>query len=212
MYRHAVSPRTSFLPPDDRFNKVHLKLRRTPSNIPRATVHLDSHRSLYKITGSYTTTGHNRSYRRRRLRLHIGGTHQKYLPTEGDNSSPVFSKNCLSSRNGLVERRHLELGLMAHENSTKWVQQLSLDLLGVRAALKQDVGCATSEFDYGTTLRLSSDLFEVAASTTTCHEHYTTKLKNYFADLRQVSMRAVSTKTPYLAQDLQTATHVFVRR
>ncbi|KAM7293240.1 uncharacterized protein ISCGN_026370 [Ixodes scapularis] len=116
--------------------------------------------------------------------------------------------------NGLVERfhRHLKSALMAHANSKEWVQQLPLVLLGVRTALKQDLGCATSELVYGTTLRLPSDFFEVDPSPNTRPEDYATKLKEVFADLRPVPTRAVSAKTPYVSQDLYSATHVFVRQ
>ena len=58
------------------------------------------------------------------------------------------------SSNGLIERFHhqLKATLKATPEPTHWVSALPLVLLGIRAGLKQDIGCSTAELVYGTTL------------------------------------------------------------
>ena len=57
--------------------------------------------------------------------------------------------------NGLVERLHRQLksSLMTHDGP-RWTETLPLVLLGIRTAVKADLGCPTAELVYGTTLRL----------------------------------------------------------
>ncbi|GFT15133.1 transposon Ty3-G Gag-Pol polyprotein [Nephila pilipes] len=59
----------------------------------------------------------------------------------------------------MIERlhRHLKSSLMAHEN-LKWTEILPVILLGLRTAIKKDLNATSSQFAYGTTLRLPSDL------------------------------------------------------
>nr|XP_037280433.1 protein NYNRIN-like [Rhipicephalus microplus] len=62
--------------------------------------------------------------------------------------------------NGIVERfhRHLKTSLTA-TMSHSWVEALPFVLLGVRTALKADIGCCSAELVYGTTLRLPGEFF-----------------------------------------------------
>ena len=57
--------------------------------------------------------------------------------------------------NGLVERFHRQLksSLKAH-NTARWTEVLPLVLLGIRTAVKEDIGCSAAELVYGTTLTL----------------------------------------------------------
>ena len=58
--------------------------------------------------------------------------------------------------NGLVERFHRQLksSLKACRTPTHWVGALPIILLGIRTALKQDLGCSAAELVYSTTLRI----------------------------------------------------------
>ncbi|KFD58638.1 LOW QUALITY PROTEIN: hypothetical protein M513_00331 [Trichuris suis] len=64
--------------------------------------------------------------------------------------------------NGLVERFHCQLktALIArmHAFGIKWTLALPLVLLGIRAALKADLGLAPAEMVYGSSLRLPAEL------------------------------------------------------
>lgn len=61
--------------------------------------------------------------------------------------------------NGLVEQlhRHLKTALTAHGDTVHWTEHLPLVLLGVRSAIKSDLGCTTAELVYGTTLCLPGE-------------------------------------------------------
>ena len=63
--------------------------------------------------------------------------------------------------NGLIERLHLQLkaALKAHHNPARWTEILPMVLLGIRTAVKEDIGCSTAELVYGTTLRLPGEFF-----------------------------------------------------
>ncbi len=58
--------------------------------------------------------------------------------------------------NGLVERfhRHLKAAIMAQPDPTDWTDCLVLVLLGIRTALKKDLGCTPAELVYDSILRL----------------------------------------------------------
>ena len=61
--------------------------------------------------------------------------------------------------NGLVERLHCQLkaSLNALHNTSKWADALSMVLLGIRTAVKDDFKCTSAELVYGTTLRLHGE-------------------------------------------------------
>jgi len=63
--------------------------------------------------------------------------------------------------NGMVERLHRQLkaSLMAHGSTATWRQALPLALLGIRTAIKEDLGHSPAEFVYGEMLRLPGELF-----------------------------------------------------
>ncbi|BHF65316.1 hypothetical protein SprV_0200832600 [Sparganum proliferum] len=62
--------------------------------------------------------------------------------------------------NGMVERFHRQLktALRAVEDPGNWSDNLPLALLGIRAALKSDLGCSAPELFFGTTLRLPGEM------------------------------------------------------
>ncbi|BHF82864.1 hypothetical protein SprV_0802600300 [Sparganum proliferum] len=62
--------------------------------------------------------------------------------------------------NGMVERfqRQLKTALRAVEYPGNWLDNLSLSLLGIRAALKSDLDCGAAELVFGTTLRLPGEV------------------------------------------------------
>ncbi|GBN37309.1 Retrovirus-related Pol polyprotein from transposon opus [Araneus ventricosus] len=65
--------------------------------------------------------------------------------------------------NGIVERfhRHLKSAIKAHENE-KWSELITIILLGIRTAVKEDLQSSCSELVYGTTLRLPCDMIDVS--------------------------------------------------
>ena len=65
--------------------------------------------------------------------------------------------------NGLVKRFHrqLKVSLKATENSSHWTERLPLVLLGIRTAVKADLGHSFSERVYGTTLCVQGEFFSL---------------------------------------------------
>lgn len=65
-----------------------------------------------------------------------------------------------SQSNGLVERFHrtLKASLLARQNATNWVDELPFILLGIRTAIKTDIGCSSADLVYGQSLRIPSQL------------------------------------------------------
>ncbi|CAN8015304.1 unnamed protein product [Ixodes persulcatus] len=102
---------------------------------------------------------------------------------------------------------------MAHGRPNEWVSQVPIVLLiGVRTALKEDLGCSTAELVYGTPLRLPSDFFEADTPSSAKPEAYAETLREVYEKLRPIPTRVGNTKSPYVTEDLKTATHVFVRQ
>ena len=117
------------------------------------------------------------------------------------------------SANGLVERfhRHMKASLMAHGNP-RWTETLPLVLLGIRTAVKTDLGCCAAELVFGTTLRLPGEFITPISS---CEHldpsNYVHRLKQIMQSLHPVVPR-VRHRPSHLPLDLTTCTHVFLRR
>ncbi|XP_064468614.1 uncharacterized protein LOC135381354 [Ornithodoros turicata] len=100
---------------------------------------------------------------------------------------------------------------MAHGDRNRWREFLPFALLGIRAALKLDLGCSSAEIVYGAPLRLPADLFTPMEPSSTTPPEYARHLQRLFADLRATPTRAVSTFPSYVSPDLSSATHIFLR-
>ena len=63
--------------------------------------------------------------------------------------------------NCIIECFHhiLKATLRAHGQHTPWINTLPLVLLGIRAAVKEDLGCSAAELVYSSTLCLPGQLF-----------------------------------------------------
>ena len=116
--------------------------------------------------------------------------------------------------NGLVERFHRQLksSLKATNDPSHWSERPPLVLLGIRTAVKADLGHSVSERVYGTTLCLPGEFFseptDPASLDPTC---YVDRLKRTLHKLTPPPNRP-SPPTAYVPRDLQTCTHVFIRR
>ncbi|GFV82123.1 hypothetical protein TNCV_2790211 [Trichonephila clavipes] len=114
--------------------------------------------------------------------------------------------------NGLVERlhRHLKSAIKAHENS-KWSEIIPIVLLGMRSAVKKDINATCAELVYGTTLRLSSDLFSTDKITTTCNQTYVSFLREKMRALQPTPTSAHSNSSIFVPTKLKSCSHVFLR-
>lgn len=114
--------------------------------------------------------------------------------------------------NGMVERLHRQLkaALMCHGGS--WSTALPLVLLGMRAALKEDLQTSCAELVYGEPLRLPGEF--VTPTTTSNIEdvhNFATALRSHMAQLKPVPASRHSERHSFVFKELSNATHVFLR-
>ena len=119
--------------------------------------------------------------------------------------------------NGMVERMHhtMKAALNAKlESDPNWIDVLPVVMLGMRAAVKQDLNCSAAEMVFGEALRLLPGGFFVSADGDVAAD------PAFVVDLRQKmrQMRPVppvwhggETHRNYVPGELAAATHVFVR-
>ena len=116
--------------------------------------------------------------------------------------------------NGLVERFHrrLKSSLKAQPEPHHWVDRLPFTLLGIRTALKPDIGYSSAETLYGTNLRLPGDLLVKNTQPSTSDlTQYTDRLKETMRQVAPAQSRTHTNSNTYMDPRLETATHVFVR-
>ena len=118
--------------------------------------------------------------------------------------------------NGMVERMHrtLKAALKAKlESSPNWVDALPVVLLGMRAAVKHDLNCSTSEMVYGEQLRLPAEFFVSTECNSAADPEFVVALRHHIRQLRPVPPRwhGGETRRSFVNRELATATHVFIR-
>ena len=113
--------------------------------------------------------------------------------------------------NGLIERFHRQLkaALKAHEDPSRWSEQLPLTLLGIRSTVKEDLSCSPAELVFGTTLRLPGQ-FIAAERIEVDPSDYVSRLRQHMAKCTLTPTRAKQ-GTTHVPRDLLTCSHCFVR-
>ena len=117
--------------------------------------------------------------------------------------------------NGMVERFHRQLkaAIMAHESPNPWTTTLPAVLLGIRSAVKEILGRSAAEMVYGTTLRLPGQFTEhYVINGHTDLSNYSDKLRVAMSRLRLCPPRETSQKDTFQFKELDTCTHIFLRR
>lgn len=112
--------------------------------------------------------------------------------------------------NGMIERWHrsLKAALMARLNTENWTNELTTVLLGLRAALKEDIGMSSAEMVYGRNIKLPGEFFE--ARTTTSPQEFVERIRHSIARHKPTPKRNSVIKT-FVHPDLSKVTHVFLR-
>nr|VZI50503.1 unnamed protein product [Spirometra erinaceieuropaei] len=115
--------------------------------------------------------------------------------------------------NGMVERFHRQLktALRGVEDPGNWWDNHPLALLGIRAALKSDLGCSAAELVFGTTLRLSGEMITpTSRGVDEAPDNILHRCRQFVRSLSPVPPRTPTTES-YIEKDLDKCTHVFVR-
>nr|VZI38648.1 unnamed protein product [Spirometra erinaceieuropaei] len=115
--------------------------------------------------------------------------------------------------NAMVERFHRQLktALRAVEDPGNWSDNLPLALLGIRAALKSDLGCSAAELVFGTILRLPGEMITpTSRGADETPGNLVQRLRQFMRSLSPVPPRTPMTES-YVEKDLDSCTHVFVR-
>jgi cleavage and polyadenylation specificity factor subunit 1 len=115
--------------------------------------------------------------------------------------------------NGMVERFHRQLkaSLKASGNAVNWCRELPLVLLGIRVALKEDIGCSAAEMVYGQTLRVPGELFVPSDERTPTASDFVVQLRETFRSVNPTDSRVATQPKVFVPKDLATCSHVFVR-
>ena len=93
-----------------------------------------------------------------------------------------------------------------------WVDSLPMVLLGLRTALKGDLGCSSAEPVYGTTLHLPGDFVDRSAAAPPLDPAaYVERLRRAMRELHHVPPRSPE-RHVYLPRELRDASHVYIRR
>ncbi|XP_075741287.1 uncharacterized protein LOC142790172 [Rhipicephalus microplus] len=115
--------------------------------------------------------------------------------------------------NGIVKRFHRQLKTsLTATASHSWVEALPFVLLGVRTALKADIGCCSAELVYRTTLRLQGEFFTTSKDENVyANADYAVRLRDIMSKLRAVPPRPAAARPVYVDRELSSCSHVFVR-
>ena len=230
--RHTVTPLSTFATPDARFDNVHLdivgplppsqgfrylltvidRFTRWPEAIPISDITAPTvaqafvHGWISRFgTPSMVTTDRGRQFEStlwKHLMQILGSTHTRttaYHP----------------AANGLIEHFHRQLkaSLKACQNPSHWVDSLPLVLLGVRTALKEDLGCSTAELVYGTTLRLPGEYFcPIQKDSLAGPAEYVVGLREAMQWLKATPTQKQPGPKIHVSKDLSSTTHVFIRQ
>lgn len=107
--------------------------------------------------------------------------------------------------NGMIERTHRVIkAALKYRTSTNWVDELPTMLLGMPAAVKEDLNATSSELVYGQTIRLPGEFFEAS--------DFVVQLRRHFEALRPTETYHHTRTTPtFIPAHLASCSHVFVR-
>ena len=104
--------------------------------------------------------------------------------------------------------RQLKTALRASDGSPWWTDRLPLILLGVRSALKEDLGCTAAELVYGQPLRLPGEFITPPPSTTLLDPaSYVDGLRRAMRRLQPAVPRASNSAAAFVPSDLQDCSH-----
>ena len=122
--------------------------------------------------------------------------------------------------NGMVERFHRRLKesliALGNENPDDWYWRLPCSMLSIRTTLKPDLGASPADLVYGEGLAVPGELLPANPSTepqlVRQRDGALADMRIHVSRLQPVQTSAHRRPLIHLPEDLQTCTHVFVRR
>ena len=117
------------------------------------------------------------------------------------------------SSNGMVERFHRSLKAALKASPHGWTRALPSALLGLRASVKEDLGCTAADLLYGATLVLPGELLGATSNEVVPREaDFASQLKDTMNALVPVPPKQQPPgRQVFVHKDLADCTHVFLR-
>lgn len=226
--RHTQSKLGTFIPPNARFEHVHLdivgplppsegfhycltcvdRFSKWPEAYPLVDISATSIAAAF-YTGWISRFGtplRITTDQGRQFEASLFEALTAFLGTARHRTSPYHPAG-----NGQVERfhRHLKAAIRAH-GTDQWSVVLPTILLGFRAAWKEELKATTAEMVYGTPIRLPGEFLSpspgIADPAT-----FLGKLKETMQKLLPPPPRQQTHRAVFVSKDLSTCTHVFLR-
>ncbi|VUZ51983.1 unnamed protein product [Hymenolepis diminuta] len=114
--------------------------------------------------------------------------------------------------NDLVERFHRQLkaALTAHCSPERWTEALSLVLLGIRTAFKDDLNCSAAEMIFGVPLKLPGEFLSPSNNSFWPNPlNYVQRLRSHMQNLQALPIRFVCNPI-FIPTDLKTCSHILL--
>ena len=230
LQRHTTAPLSTFVTPDARFNNIHIdivgplpssngytylltcidRFTRWPEAIPIKDITAQSVAQAL-VSGWIARFGTPSTITTDRGSQFESAPWTQLMQLLGSKRIRTTAYHPIA--NGLIERLHRQLkaALKAHHNPAHWTEILPIVLLGIRTAVKEDIGCSTAELVYGTTLRLPGEYFDDSAVDTLIDlANYVGTLKSMMRNVHPAPTRTQPRRS-HVSRDLASCTHVFVR-
>lgn len=230
--RHTVTPLSTFATPDARFKEVHIDLvgplppsqgytylvtcidrfTRWPEAFPISTITAESVARAF-VAGWVARFGTPATLTTDRGSQFESALWKEVMGILG--TARIRTTAYHPAANGMVERFHRQLkaALKAQPYPDRWTEALPTVLLGIRTAVKQDIGCTCAELVYGTTLCLPGEFLDPALDTSTADPAaYATRLRSTMQFLKAPTMRTQPDRKVHIDQGLLSGSHAFIRR